>query len=55
MGRCQGRYCAPVLVEVAARRSAQPLDEDAWFAPAPPFKPLPIDLIAAATDALVAR
>jgi thioredoxin reductase len=52
MGRCQGRYCAPVLAEIAARRSARPLDEDAWFAPAPPFKPLPVDLVAAATDAL---
>jgi thioredoxin reductase len=52
MGRCQGRYCAPVLAEIAARQSAQPLDEDAWFAPAPPFKPLPVALAAAATDAL---
>jgi hypothetical protein len=52
MGRCQGRYCAPVLAEIAARRSGSPLDEDAWFAPAPPFKPLPVDLVAAATEAL---
>jgi NADPH-dependent 2,4-dienoyl-CoA reductase/sulfur reductase-like enzyme len=52
MGRCQGRYCAPVLAEIAARRSAAPLDEDAWFAPAPPFKPLPVDVVAAATDVL---
>lgn len=52
MGRCQGRYCGPVLAEIAARRSGRPLDEDAWFAPAPPFKPLPVDLVAAATEAL---
>jgi NADPH-dependent 2,4-dienoyl-CoA reductase/sulfur reductase-like enzyme len=52
MGRCQGRYCAPVLAEIAARRSESPLDEEAWFAPAPPFKPLPVDVIAAATAAL---
>jgi NADPH-dependent 2,4-dienoyl-CoA reductase/sulfur reductase-like enzyme len=54
MGRCQGRYCAPVLAEIAARRSGRPLDEDAWFAPAPPFKPLPVDLVAAATEVLTA-
>jgi hypothetical protein len=54
MGRCQGRYCAPVLAEIAARRLGRPLDEDAWFAPAPPFKPLPVDLVAAATEALTA-
>jgi NADPH-dependent 2,4-dienoyl-CoA reductase/sulfur reductase-like enzyme len=52
MGRCQGRYCAPVLAELAARRSAGPLEEDAWFAPSPPFKPLPVAVVAAAADAL---
>jgi NADPH-dependent 2,4-dienoyl-CoA reductase/sulfur reductase-like enzyme len=51
MGRCQGRYCAPVLAELAARRSSTPPEEDAWFAPSPPFKPLPVGLVAAATDA----
>jgi NADPH-dependent 2,4-dienoyl-CoA reductase/sulfur reductase-like enzyme len=53
MGRCQGRYCAPVLAEIAACRSSARLDENAWFAPAPPFKPLPLSLVAAATEALV--
>jgi len=48
MGRCQGRYCAGVLAELSARRSGRPLDEEAWFAPAPPFKPLPVALAAAA-------
>lgn len=52
MGRCQGRYCAPVLAEMAARHSGGPPDEAAWFAPAPPFKPLPLDLVAAAAGAL---
>ncbi len=52
MGRCQGRYCAPVLAELGARRPGGRLDESAWFAPAPPFKPLPIDLAVAASAAL---
>jgi NADPH-dependent 2,4-dienoyl-CoA reductase/sulfur reductase-like enzyme len=50
MGRCQGRYCASILAEVAARRSGLPLDERAWFAPGIPFKPLPVELIAAASE-----
>jgi bacterioferritin-associated ferredoxin len=48
MGRCQGRYCAPVLAELAARRSGRATEESDWFAPAPPFKPLPVDLVVAA-------
>ena len=42
MGRCQGRYCASVLAGLSARRSGAPLTETDWFAPAPPFKPIPI-------------
>jgi NADPH-dependent 2,4-dienoyl-CoA reductase/sulfur reductase-like enzyme len=49
MGRCQGRYCGPVLVELAARAHARTPDEWSGFAPAPPFKPLPAGVIAAAT------
>ena len=51
MGRCQGRYCASVLVELAARRAASPIDEDAWFAPSLPFKPLPVGVVADALEA----
>lgn len=49
MGRCQGRYCAPVLAELAARRHVRFTEEADWFAPAPPFKPLPVGLVVAAT------
>ncbi len=42
MGRCQGRYCAGVLAAMAQRGQADPLGEQAWFAPAPPFKPVPV-------------
>jgi len=52
MGRCQGRYCAPVLAELWARRSGLPLAEEHWFAPAPPFKPIPVATAAEAIAAL---
>jgi NADPH-dependent 2,4-dienoyl-CoA reductase/sulfur reductase-like enzyme len=52
MGRCQGRYCAPVLAELFARRSGVPLTEEDWFAPAPPFKPIPVAAAVAAIAAL---
>jgi hypothetical protein len=44
MGRCQGRYCASVLAGIASRRSGIALTEEDWFAPAAPFKPLPVGL-----------
>ena len=46
MGRCQGRYCAGVLAAMAQRGQADPLGEQAWFAPAPPFKPVPVGALA---------
>ena len=45
MGRCQGRYCASILAELAARRSGKPLVEDDWFAPGVPVKPLPVAML----------
>jgi NADPH-dependent 2,4-dienoyl-CoA reductase/sulfur reductase-like enzyme len=42
MGRCQGRYCGPVLAALAAARQAVPLDEAAHWAPRPPVKPIHI-------------
>lgn len=48
MGRCQGRYCGPLLVELAARWAGRDPDEWSGFAPAPPFKPLPLAVVAAA-------
>jgi thioredoxin reductase len=42
MGRCQGRYCGPVLAAVAAARRGSPLDEAAHWAPRPPVKPIHI-------------
>lgn len=45
MGRCQGRYCGPLL---AARLAGDgPVGEGDLFAPRPPFKPLTIAELAA--------
>jgi glycine/D-amino acid oxidase-like deaminating enzyme len=42
MGRCQGRYCAPVLARMC---SGEPGEFD-FFAPRPPAKPVPIRALA---------
>jgi NADPH-dependent 2,4-dienoyl-CoA reductase/sulfur reductase-like enzyme len=48
MGRCQGRYCAPLVASAAAAAAGMPLDEDFFFAPRPPAKPVPLSAIARA-------
>ena len=52
MGRCQGRYCASVLAELASRRSGIAAREEDWFAPAPPLKPVTVGTAIAALAAL---
>ena len=42
MGRCQGRYCGPLLAAMAAERQGARLDETGFWAPRPPVKPIPI-------------
>ena len=49
MGRCQGRYCGPLLAQMLPEVQAAPgveADEAAFFAPRPPVRPLPLGLIA---------
>jgi NADPH-dependent 2,4-dienoyl-CoA reductase/sulfur reductase-like enzyme len=46
MGRCQGRYCGPVLAELAAARAGEAVGEFDLFAPRAPVKPVPIGAIA---------
>ncbi len=47
MGRCQGRYCGPILAALAAERQGVALDEAVHWAPRPPVKPIAIaDIIA---------
>ncbi|MDB5785034.1 FAD-dependent oxidoreductase [Caballeronia mineralivorans] len=42
MGRCQGRYCAPVLDEIVCERFGRQRDEMSGFAPRVPVKPVSI-------------
>lgn len=46
MGRCQGRYCAPVAAKILARRTGMPVAELSFFAPRGPLKPVPLGTIA---------
>jgi D-hydroxyproline dehydrogenase subunit alpha len=46
MGRCQGRYCGPLLAGLLAARTGRAPDELAFFAPRPPIRPVPLDAIA---------
>lgn len=47
MGRCQGRYCAPLLAEWLAAEQGRALDDRALFAPRAPVKPIAIaDIVA---------
>ncbi len=47
MGRCQGRYCGPILASMAAELQGGDLDEAAFWAPRPPVKPMTIAQIIA--------
>lgn len=51
MGRCQGRYCGPVLAGLTAARMGRPLDEMAHFAPRAPVKPVSVATVMACEDA----
>lgn len=54
MGRCQGRYCGPLLAALMAERRGEAMDERAFFAPRPPIKPVAISSVLAAEAAHVA-
>ncbi|WP_174803152.1 FAD-dependent oxidoreductase [Martelella limonii] len=49
MGRCQGRYCAPVLDTLMAARAGRERDEFSGFAPRVPVRPVRIADIAGET------
>jgi NADPH-dependent 2,4-dienoyl-CoA reductase/sulfur reductase-like enzyme len=42
MGRCQGRYCGPVLAQLLSERCKQPRNAFSGFAPRIPVKPVAI-------------
>ncbi|MEZ5858763.1 MAG: 2Fe-2S iron-sulfur cluster-binding protein [Geminicoccaceae bacterium] len=46
MGRCQGRYCAPVMAAMIAEATGRAVDEFALMAPRAPIRPVPIAAIA---------
>ena len=52
MGRCQGRYCGPVVARLVAKATGKPLEDASYFAPRVPIKPVSIASILAAEEAL---
>lgn len=52
MGRCQGRYCGPVVARLVAEGMGQPMRDHSYFAPRVPIKPVSIAAILAAQEAL---
>ncbi|MBD8023252.1 FAD-dependent oxidoreductase [Microbacterium gallinarum] len=48
MGKCQGRYCGPVLTDMEARRRGEAVAERSGFAPQAPVKPVPLGDVAQA-------
>ncbi len=46
MGKCQGRYCSPILTELASRVSGVEPGLHAGFFPQVPFSPVPASLLA---------
>lgn len=53
MGRCQGRYCSSLITTLVSEHCGSELEEFSFFAPRPPIKPVPINILArAASDGL---
>jgi NADPH-dependent 2,4-dienoyl-CoA reductase/sulfur reductase-like enzyme len=50
MGKCQGRYCGPVLMSLHARGAGAPISERSGFAPQAPVRPVPLGDVAAAEE-----
>ena len=46
MGRCQGRYCGPIMAHLVSGSMESEIEEFSFFAPRPPIKPVPISAIA---------
>ena len=46
MGKCQGRYCSPVIQELLALHNSEAANEYSGFAPQVPIKPTPIGVMA---------
>ncbi|MHB1986460.1 MAG: FAD-dependent oxidoreductase [Acidimicrobiales bacterium] len=46
MGKCQGRYCSPIVIDLAARATGEPAAAHSSFAPQMPFTPVRVGAIA---------
>jgi NADPH-dependent 2,4-dienoyl-CoA reductase/sulfur reductase-like enzyme len=46
MGKCQGRYCSPILTELAARATGVAIDGLSGFIPQAPFLPTSAEMLA---------
>jgi nucleoside diphosphate kinase len=52
MGRCQGRYCSPIIQKLIADSCGIEINEYSGFAPQIPIKPVEIGIIANSADDL---
>ena len=52
MGPCQGRYCAPAAARMIAERTGEALTDRSFFAPRVPVKPVTVNAILSAEEAL---
>lgn len=50
MGKCQGRYCSPSVLSLAAEATGLPLGEFSGFAPQTPIRPVTIAQVAGQAD-----
>jgi D-hydroxyproline dehydrogenase subunit alpha len=50
MGRCQGRYCSPVIQKLISENSGYDISERSGFAPQIPIKPVEIGVVAYAQE-----
>ncbi|MBI2192684.1 MAG: FAD-dependent oxidoreductase [Planctomycetes bacterium] len=47
MGYCQGRICGPIMAELIAQESGQPVEASGILTPRPPLKPIPMAALTA--------
>jgi bacterioferritin-associated ferredoxin len=52
MGRCQGRFCAPVVAQMLSERLDRPVEDLSFFAPRVPIRPVGLSCIVAVEAAL---
>jgi NADPH-dependent 2,4-dienoyl-CoA reductase/sulfur reductase-like enzyme len=53
MGRCQGRFCAPVAARMLSECTERPVEDFSFFAPRVPIRPVSLSCIVAVDAALM--